>query len=173
MVPSQTIGAVAINKREFNARISDWFNRKEIMGSSKDTTCFNSAPICSAKYDPQYCASSKGSTKSSRSSRSFSLTAKRFQATLNLKSEQLHANHKRERVEEHQRKSQLEIELQQRKSPLEMELQQKEALHKIALAELECKAWKYAENNQYRGTSISNLNPLTLLHPLKNFKTSF
>ena len=70
--------------------------------SSKNTTRFNATPACSTKYDPQYCASSKGSTKSSRSSRSSSFTIKRLQTILNLKSAQLQANHTRERAEKQQ-----------------------------------------------------------------------
>ena len=37
MFPSQTIGGVAINKREFDTQISDWFTYTRTMGSSKDT----------------------------------------------------------------------------------------------------------------------------------------
>ena len=58
MVPLQTIGAVTINKCEFDAQVSTG-----TMGSCKDTTCFNTVTTYSAKYDPQYCTSSKGSTK--------------------------------------------------------------------------------------------------------------
>ena len=50
----QTISTVAINKREFDARRSDWFTRTGIMSSSKDTIRFNAAPTCSAKYNPQH-----------------------------------------------------------------------------------------------------------------------
>ena len=110
------------------------------MGSNKDFARFNTAPT--------------SSTKSSKSSRSSSLTVRRLQATLNLKSAQLQANHMRERVEEQQRKSQLETELEER-----------EALRKIALAELECKVWEEAESNNVKGPSFSNPNPSTLLTP--------
>ena len=79
MIPAQTIADVATNKREFDERISDCFIGTGTMGSNKDITRFNAAPTCS--------------TKSSRSSRSSSLTVRRLQATLNLKSEQLQANH--------------------------------------------------------------------------------
>ena len=107
---------------------------------------------------------------------SSSLTVRRLQATLNLKSAQSQANHTRERAEEQQRKlrletkeqqrkSQLETKEQQRKSQLETELQQKEALRKIALAELECEVWEDAESNKFCGPSSSNSNPLTLLTP--------
>ena len=85
IVSSQTRRAVAINKREFDAPINDWFTRTGITGSNNSSTRFNAAPTCSTKYDPQYCASSKGLTESSRSSRSSHLTVKRPQATLNLK----------------------------------------------------------------------------------------
>ena len=66
MVNLQIIGAVATNKLEYDAQISDWFTRTGIVGFSKDTTRFNAAHLltCSTKYDPQYCASSKGSSKS-------------------------------------------------------------------------------------------------------------
>ena len=140
MTPAQTIADVATNKREFGARISDWFTRTGSMGYNKDFTCFNAAPTCS--------------TKSCRSSRSSSLTVRRLKATLNLKSAQLQANHTREWAEEQQRKSQLEKELQQR-----------EARRKIALAELECKVWEDSESNKLRGNSFSNQNPSTLLTP--------
>ena len=138
MTPAQSIADVATNKREFEARISDWFTRTGTMGSNKDITRFNAAPTCS--------------TKSSRSSLSSSLTVRRLQATLKLKLVQLQANHARERAEEQQHKSQLETELQQR-----------EALRKIALAELECKVWEDAETNVFRGTPFSNPNPSILL----------
>ena len=78
MFPLQTIVAVAIDKRGFNARISDWFTPTGIMGSSKDTIRFNIAATCSTKYNPEYCASSKSSTKYSTSSRSSSLTVKQL-----------------------------------------------------------------------------------------------
>ena len=121
------------------------------MGSNKDFSRFKAAPT--------------SSTKSSKSSRSSSLTVRRLQATLNLKSAQLQANHMRERAEEQQRKLQLDMEEQQRKSRLETELEEREALHKIALAELECKVWEEAESNDVKGPSFSNPNPLTLLTP--------
>ena len=53
----------------------------------------------------------------------------------------------------------------QRKSRLETELEEKEALHKIALAELECKVWEDAESNELKNLSFSNRNPSTLLTP--------
>ena len=140
MIPAQTIVDVAINKREFDARISDWFTRTGTTGCNKNITRFNATPTCS--------------TKSSKSLRSSSLTVRRLQATLNLKSAQLQANHTQERAEE-----------QQRKSRLETELQQREALRKIALAELECKVWEEAESNEFRGISFSNPNPSTSLTP--------
>ena len=139
MTPARTIADVATNKREFDERISDWFTRTGTMGSNKDFARFNAAPT--------------SSTKSSKSSRS-SLTVRRLQATLNLKSAQLQANHMRERAEE-----------QQRKSRLETELEEREALRKIALAELECKVWEEAESNDVKGPSFSNPNPSTLLNP--------
>ena len=98
MIPAQTIADVATNKHKYDARISDWFTRTGTLGSNKDITRFNAAPTCS--------------TKSSRSSRSSSLTVRRLQATLNLKLVQLQANHARERAEEQQRKSRLETEVQ-------------------------------------------------------------
>ena len=88
-----------------------------------------------------------------------------LQATLNLKSAQLQANHTRERAEEQQRKLRLEVEEQQRKLRLETELQQKEALRKIALAEIECKVWEEAKSNEFWGPSFSNPNPSTLITP--------
>ena len=121
------------------------------MGSNNHFARFKAAPT--------------SSTKSSRSSRSFSLTVRRLQATLNLKSAQLQANHMRERAEEQQRKLRLETKEQQRKLRLETELQEKEALRKIALAELECKVWEEAESNEFKGPSLSNPNPSTLLTP--------
>ena len=84
MIPAQTIADVATNKREFDERISDWFTRTGTVDSNKDFTRFKAAPT--------------SSTKSSRSSRSSSLTVRRLQATLNLKSAQLQANHTRERA---------------------------------------------------------------------------
>ena len=140
MTPARTIADVATNKREFDERISDWFTRTGSMGSNKDFARFNAAPT--------------SSTKSSKSSRSSSLTVRRLQATLNLKSAQLQANHMRERAEE-----------QQRKSRLETELEEREALRKIALAELECKVWEEAESNDVKVPSFSNPNPSTLLTP--------
>ena len=116
MTPAQTIADVATNKREFDERISDWFTRTGTMGSNKDFTRFKASPT--------------SSTKSNRSSRS-SPMVRRLQATLNLKSAQLQANHTREREKE-----------QQRKLRLETELLEKKALRKIALAELECNVWK-------------------------------
>ena len=110
------------------------------MGSNKDFSHFKATPT--------------SSTKSSKSSRSSSLTVRRLQATLNLKSAQLPANHMQERAEEQQHKSQLETELEER-----------EALHKIALAELECKVWEETESNDVKGPSFSNPNPSTLLTP--------
>ena len=107
MTSAQTIANVATNKREFDERISDWFTRTGTMGSNKDFNRFKAAPT--------------SSTKSNRSSRSFSLTVRRLQATLNLKSAQLQANHTREQAEEQQRKLQLEVEEQQRKLRLETE----------------------------------------------------
>ena len=71
MTPGQTIAYVATNKRKFDEQISDWFTRTGTMGSNKDFARFKAAPI--------------SSTKSSKSSRS-SLTVRRLQATLNLKS---------------------------------------------------------------------------------------
>ena len=49
MIPAQTIADVATNKREFDARISDWFTCTGTMGSNKDITHFNAAPTCSTK----------------------------------------------------------------------------------------------------------------------------
>ena len=152
MTPARTITDVATNKREFDERISDWFTRTGTMGSNKDFARFNAAPT--------------SLIKSSKSSRSSSLTVWRLQATLNLKSAQLQANHMRERAEEQQRKLQLDVEEQQRKSRLETELEEREALRKIALAELlECKVWEEAESNDVKGPSFSNPNPSTLLTP--------
>ena len=151
MTPARTIADVATNKREFDERISDWFTRTGTMGSNKDFSRFYAAPT--------------SSTKSSKSSRSSSLTVRRLQATLNLKTAQLQANHMRERAEEQQRKLQLDAEEQQRKSRLETELEGREALRKIALAELECKVWEEAENKDVKGPSFSNPNPSTLLTP--------
>ena len=151
MTPARTIADVATNKREFDERISDWFTRTGTMGSNKNFARFNAAPT--------------SSIKSSKSSRSSSLTVRRLQATLNLKSAQLQANHMRERAEEQQRKLQLDAEEQQRKSRLETELEEREALRKIALAELECKVWESAESNDVKGPSFSNPNPSTLLTP--------
>ena len=151
MTPARTIADVAINKREFDERISDWFTRTGSMGSNKDFARFNAAPT--------------SLTKSSKSSRSSFLTVRRLQATLNLKSAQLQANHMRERAEEQQRKLQLDAEEQQRKSRLETELEEREALRKIALAELKCKVWEEAESNDVKGPSFSNPNPSTLLTP--------
>ena len=148
---ARSIADVATNKREFDERISDWFTRTGTMGSNKDFARFNTAPT--------------SSTKSSKSSRSSSLTVRRLQATLNLKSAQLQANHMRERAEEQQRKLQLDAEEQQRKSRLETELEEREALRKIALAELECKVWEEAESKDVKGPSFSNPNPSTLLTP--------
>ena len=54
---------------------------------------------------------------------------------------------------------------QQRTSLLETELQEKEALRKIGLAELECKVWEEAKNNEFKDPSFSNSNPSTLLTP--------
>ena len=96
MTPVRTIADVATNKREFDERISDWFTRTGTMGSNKDFARFYAAPT--------------SSTKSSKSSRSSSLTVRRLQATLNLKTAQLQANHMRERAEEQQRKLQLDAE---------------------------------------------------------------
>ena len=140
MTPARTIADVATNKREFDERISDWFTRTGTMSSNKDFSHFNAAPT--------------SSTKSSKSSRSSSLTVRRLQATLNLKTAQLQVNHMREQAEE-----------QQRKSRLETELEEREALRKIALAELECKVWEEAESNDVKGPSFSNPNPSTLLTP--------
>ena len=162
MTPARTIADVATNKREFDERISDWFTRTGSMGSNKDFARFNAAPT--------------SLTKSSKSSRSSFLTVRRLQATLNLKSAQLQANHMRERAEEQQRKLQLDAEEQQRKlqldaeeqqrkSRLETELEEREALRKIALAELKCKVWEEAESNDVKGPSFSNPNPSTLLTP--------
>ena len=94
MTPARTKADVATNKREFDEGISDWFTRTGTIGSNKDFARFNAAPT--------------SSTKSNKSSRS-SLTVKRLQATLNLKSAQLQANHMRERAEEQQRKLQLDM----------------------------------------------------------------
>ena len=160
MTSARTQADVATNKREFDDRISDWFTRSGAMGSNKDFSRFKAAPT--------------SLTKSSRSSRSSSLTIRRLQASLNLKSAQ--ANNTRERAEEQQRKLQLDaegqqrklqldVEEQQRKLRLEMELEEKEALRKIALAELECKVWEDAESNEFKGPSFSNPNPSTLLNP--------
>ena len=162
MTPARTIADVATNKREFDERISDWFTRTGTMGSNKDFARFYAAPT--------------SSTKSSKSSRSSSLTVRRLQATLNLKTAQLQANHMRERAEEQQRKLQLDAEEQkrklqldaeeqQRKSRLETELEEREALREIALAELECKVWEEAESKDVKGPSFSNPNPSTLLTP--------
>ena len=162
MTPARTIADVATKKREFDERISDWFTRTGTMGSNKDFARFYVAPT--------------SSTKSSKSSRSSSLTVRRLQATLNLKTAQLQANHMRERAEEQQRKLQLDAEEQQRKlqldaeeqqrkSRLETELEEREALRKIALAELECKVWEEAESKDVKGPSFSNPNPSTLLTP--------
>ena len=38
MIFAQTKADVATNKREFDARISDWFTRTETMGSNEDIT---------------------------------------------------------------------------------------------------------------------------------------
>ena len=75
MTTAQTIADVATNKSEFDERISNWFSRTGTMGSNKNFARFKAAPT--------------SSTKSSRSSRSSSLTVRRLQATLNLKSAQL------------------------------------------------------------------------------------
>ena len=64
MIPAQTIANVATNKREFDERIIDWFTCTGTMGSNKDFTCFKASPTCL--------------TKSSRSSRSSSLTVRRL-----------------------------------------------------------------------------------------------
>ena len=127
------------------------------MGSNKDFARFKAAPT--------------SSIKSSKSSRSSSLTVRRLQATLNLKSAQLQANHMREWAEEQQRKLQLDMEEQQRKLQVDVEEQQRksrlerETLRQIALAELECKVWEEAESNDVKGPSFSNPNPSTLLTP--------
>ena len=111
MTPARTIADVATNKREFDERISDWFTRTGTMGSNKDFARFYAAPT--------------SSTKSSKSSRSSSLTVRRLQATLNLKTAQLQANHMRERAEEQQRKLQLDAEEQKRKLQLDAEEQKR------------------------------------------------
>ena len=100
MTTAQTIADVVTNKREFDEGISDWFTRTGTMGSNKDFARFKAAPT--------------SSIKSNRSSRSF--TVRRLQATVNLKSAQLQANHTQERAEEQQLKLRLEVEEQQRKS---------------------------------------------------------